>query len=134
MRYSENICTRYQYAADMISRRWTALILKVLMDKPLRFNELGDLLAVVSDRVLSERLKELEQEQIVERRVYTEIPVRVEYSLTEKGRDLSPVINAIEKWSHDWIELDPDVLTVVEHNLEPAGIPCDSEDADEACP
>jgi DNA-binding HxlR family transcriptional regulator len=107
MRYSEHLCLRYQYAVEIISKRWTTLILKVLMPKPLRFSELAEQLSVVSDRVLSERLKELEQEGIVERKVYPETPIRVEYSLTSKGIELEPVMLALEEWSHKWIELEP---------------------------
>jgi DNA-binding HxlR family transcriptional regulator len=107
MRFSENLCRRYQGAVEIIAKRWTPLILRVLVGKPLRFSELAEQLEVVSDRVLSERLKELEQEGIVERRVLAEPPIRVEYSLTEKGKALAPVIEAIEAWSHRWLELDP---------------------------
>lgn len=109
MRYSEQICVRYQHAVEIIGKRWTGLILKVLMDGPLRFNEMAVQLQVVSDRMLSERLKELEQEGVVARRVLPDTPVRVEYSLTEKGRALAPVVAAIECWSHDWIEQPRDV-------------------------
>ncbi len=107
MRFSEKLCIRYQQAVEIIAKRWTALILKVLMDKPLRFSEIAEQLDVVSDRVLSERLKELEQEAIIERRVLPEPPIRVEYSLTPKGKALAPILDAIEAWSHDWIALDP---------------------------
>jgi DNA-binding HxlR family transcriptional regulator len=79
----------------------------VLMERPLRFNEMAEQLAVVSDRMLSERLKELEAEGVIERRVYPEMPVRVEYRLTEKGRALQPVVEAIGDWSHRWIEVAP---------------------------
>jgi DNA-binding HxlR family transcriptional regulator len=106
MRYSDHICVRFQHAVEIIAKRWTALIIKVLMKSPMRFNELAEQLSVVSDRVLSERLKELEQEKIIERRVSTEPPIRVEYSLTEKGLALSPIIAAIEHWSHEWIALE----------------------------
>ncbi len=109
MRFSDKLCKRYQQAVEIIAKRWTALILKVLMDKPLRFSEIAEQLDVVSDRVLSERLKELEQEAIVERRVLTEPPIRVEYSLTPKGKALAPILDAIEAWSHDWIALDPEL-------------------------
>jgi DNA-binding HxlR family transcriptional regulator len=61
---------------------------------------------VVSERVLSERLKELEAAGIIERRVYPETPVRIDYRLTEKGLALAPVLAAIERWSHDWIAPD----------------------------
>ena len=106
MKYSEKLCIQYQYAVEILSRRWTSLILKVLLEKPYRFSELAELLSVVSDRVLSERLKELEQAGIVGRRVYPDTPIRVEYSLTEKGRALGPAIKAIEDWSYQWVNLD----------------------------
>ena len=93
-------------AVEIIAQRWTALIIKVLMPGPSRFSELADELEVVSDRVLSERLKELEQAGIVTRRVIPEPPIRVEYTLTEKGQALGPILDAIETWSHDWIPLD----------------------------
>lgn len=103
MRYSANLCPRYQHAIEILGKRWTGLILKVLLNGPARFHELADELQVVGDRVLSERLKELEAEGIITRRVYAEVPVRVEYRLTNKGRDLAPVVEAIESWSHVWI-------------------------------
>ena len=105
MRQSKNICPRYQAAVEIIAQRWTALIIKVLMPGPRRFSELSDELEVVSDRVLSERLKELEQTGIVTRRVIPEPPIRVEYTLTEKGLALAPILTAIETWSHDWLTL-----------------------------
>jgi DNA-binding HxlR family transcriptional regulator len=104
MRYSERICTRYQHAIEILGKRWTGLILQVLLNGPARFNELADELQVVADRVLSERLKELEAEGIITRQVYAEVPARVEYRLTEKGRGLAPVIEAIEHWSHEWLD------------------------------
>ncbi len=105
MRYSEHLCSRYQQAIELLGKRWTGLILFLLLDGPLRFHELATRLDVVSDRMLSERLKELESEGVVERIVYPETPVRVEYKLTPKGQALAPVIDAIGQWSHDWIEV-----------------------------
>lgn len=106
MRYSEHICVRYQQALNLLSRRWVGLIVRVLLDGPKRFNELAGSLQVVADRVLAERLRDLEAEGIVSREVFVGSPVRVEYTLTEKGRALAPVLDAIESWSHDWIPLD----------------------------
>src|SRR5258706_14669902 len=108
MRYSEHVCITYQHAVEIIAKRWTTLILKVMLaeGKCLRFGELAEKLSVVSDRVLSERLKELELEGIIERRVYPDTPVRVEYSLTEKGRALEDVVNALQTWSESWIDVD----------------------------
>jgi DNA-binding HxlR family transcriptional regulator len=107
MRYSEQLCPRYQQAIELLGKRWTGLILMVLLDRPLRFNEMAEQLEVVSDRMLSERLKELEAEGVVERCVYPETPVRIEYRLSEKGRALAPVIAAIQEWSDRWIEPAP---------------------------
>ncbi len=103
MRYSEQLCIRFQQAMELLGKRWTGLIIKLLMERPLRFNELAERLEVVGDRMLSERLKELEHEGVIERRVFAEVPVRVEYSLTKKGRALAPVIESIEAWSDRWI-------------------------------
>jgi DNA-binding HxlR family transcriptional regulator len=88
----------------------------------MRFNELVERLAVVSDRVLSERLKELEQERIIERRVSIEPLIRVEYSLTDKGLALSPIIAAIEHWSHEWILLETQSAEDAEHELPVAAV------------
>jgi DNA-binding HxlR family transcriptional regulator len=107
MRYSEQLCPRYQQAIELLGKRWTGLILLVLIAGPLRFNEIAEQLAVVSDRMLSERLKELEAQEVIVRQVYPEAPIRVEYRLTEKGKALGPVIEAIQRWSHDWIDGQP---------------------------
>jgi len=103
MRYSEQFCPSYQHAVEILGKRWTGLILKVLLAGPQRFNEIAEQIEGVSDRMLSERLKELEAEDIIERRVYPETPVRIEYRLTEKGQALEPVLAAIADWSHQWI-------------------------------
>jgi DNA-binding HxlR family transcriptional regulator len=89
---------------EVLGKRWTGLILNVLMIGPLRFNELAGRLEVVSDRVLSERLKELESEGIVERRVLPKAPIGVEYRLTRKGKGLRSVVGAIEHWAQRWVE------------------------------
>jgi DNA-binding HxlR family transcriptional regulator len=104
MRYSEQLCIKFQQAMELLGKRWTGLIIKLLMERPLRFSELAERLEVVGDRMLSERLKELEHQGVIERRIFAEVPVRVEYSLTEKGRALAPVIESIEAWSDRWVE------------------------------
>ena len=104
MRYSEQMCPRYQHAIAILGKRWTGLILKLLLNRPLRFNELAERIEVVSDRMLSERLKELEAEGVIERRVYPETPVRIEYRLTEKGEALAPVLEAIAQWGERWVD------------------------------
>ena len=106
-RFSKKLCPRFQTAVDILCKRWTGMIVQVLLHDSRRFNEILDQLEVVSDRMLSERLKELEAEGIVVRRVLPDPPVRVEYSLTEKGRDLAPIIREMEQWSMQWI---PDAI------------------------
>jgi DNA-binding HxlR family transcriptional regulator len=95
-------CALYHHAVEMIGKRWTGAILLVLMDGPLRFSEIRQLVPDVSDRLLSERLKELEAESIVVRCVYDETPVRVEYALTPKGQALRPALTALKSWSHTY--------------------------------
>jgi DNA-binding HxlR family transcriptional regulator len=88
---------------QILSKRWAALIVYQLLSGPQRFCTIETALPI-SGRLLSERLKELELEGIVHREVYPETPVRIEYSLTDKGRALEPVVREIEKWSQAWIE------------------------------
>lgn len=98
------MCPRYEQASSLLGKRWMGLILDTLMQGPQRFCEMTAAVEGLSDRVLSDRLRELELEGIVERAVYPQIPVRVEYRLTEKGRALQPVIEAIHVWAEKWIE------------------------------
>jgi DNA-binding HxlR family transcriptional regulator len=95
-------CSLYHQAIELIGKRWTGAILLVLMDGALHFSEIRDLVPDISDRLLSERLKELESEAIVERRVIDGAPVRVEYSLTDKGAALEPVVRSLKSWAHEW--------------------------------
>src|SRR5919112_5713471 len=94
----ESCCSAYHRAVELIGKRWTGAILFVLMDGPLRFSEVKLLVPDLSDRLLSERLKELETEGIVRRRVIDDMPVRVEYALTEKGRALEPAVRSLKVW------------------------------------
>ncbi|MBO0777292.1 MAG: helix-turn-helix transcriptional regulator [Ktedonobacteraceae bacterium] len=102
---SEHICPRYEHASSILGKRWTGLLLLSLMDGPRRFCELTAHVEGLSDRVLSDRLRELEAEGVVQRIVYPQIPVRVEYQLTEKGRELKPVVDAIHAWAEKWVTL-----------------------------
>ena len=107
MHATEQLCQPYQQAIELIGKRWTGVVSMVLLDGPRRFNEIAERLEGASDRMLSERLKELEATGILERCVYPETPVRIEYRLTEKGKALAPVIDAIRQWGHDWIKATP---------------------------
>lgn len=87
---------------ELLGRRWSAHIIWALLDGPRRFTELLRLTDGLSDRMLTKRLRELEDAGIVTRRRYREIPPRVEYSLTERGKGLRPVIEAMERWGRRW--------------------------------
>lgn len=99
----ESCCSAYHRAIELIGKRWTGAIVFVLLDGPLRFSEVKVLVPDLSDRLLSERLKELEGEGIVERRVNDEMPVRVEYCLTTKGRALEPSVRSLKVWARHWL-------------------------------
>jgi DNA-binding HxlR family transcriptional regulator len=101
--HREVCCTHYHRAVELIGKRWTGAIVFVLMDGSLRFSEVKHLVPELSDRLLSERLKELESEDIVARRVIDGSPVHVEYALTEKGRALEPVVRDLKSWAHSWL-------------------------------
>jgi DNA-binding HxlR family transcriptional regulator len=96
-------CALYHRAVELVGKRWTGAILSVLMDGPLRFSEVRQLVPDLSDRLLSERMKELEAEGIVERRVVAGTPVHVEYRLTPKGRALEPALRAMRQWARTWL-------------------------------
>src|SRR5215210_8531583 len=96
-------CSLYHHAVELIGKRWTGAIVFVLMDGPLRFSEVKVLVPDLSDRLLSERMKELEAEGIVVRRVIDDAPVRVEYTLTTKGRALEPAVRALKRWANSWL-------------------------------
>lgn len=98
------LCARFHQASELIGRRWTGAIIFVLMESRCRFATLRTAIPDITDRMLSERLHELELEGIVERTVVPETPVRVEYSLTKKGRELGTAIDAIGDWARKWIE------------------------------
>jgi DNA-binding HxlR family transcriptional regulator len=94
-------CGLYHRAIELVGKRWTGAILLVLLDGPLHFSGIRQLVPELSDRLLSERLKELEAEAIVERRVLDGAPVRVEYSLTAKGRALEPTLRGLKDWARE---------------------------------
>jgi DNA-binding HxlR family transcriptional regulator len=95
-------CPDFHHAVEVIGRRWSGAILRALLAGVTRYSDLARTVPGLSDRMLSERLKELEAEGIVERRVVATTPVTVEYVLTDKGRALEDVIQAIAAWVADW--------------------------------
>jgi DNA-binding HxlR family transcriptional regulator len=98
-----SFCPHFQKAIELVGRRWSGTILRALWVRPLRFSEISAAIPQISDRSLSLRLKDLEREALVIRRVEASQPVSVSYELTDKGRDLEAVIAAVERWAHDWV-------------------------------
>ncbi|MFN8534524.1 MAG: helix-turn-helix domain-containing protein [Dehalococcoidia bacterium] len=96
-------CPYYHEAVELVGGRWTGAIVRAMLAGVTRFGELAGTIPGISDRMLSERLKELEAAGIVVRTVYPETPVRVEYRLTPKGEALSDVVEVISDWAHDWL-------------------------------
>ena len=102
-RDTPELCSRFHKASELIGRRWTGAIIIVLLKQKCRFATLRDTIPDITDRMLSERLQELEQEGIVERTVFPDTPIRVEYALTKKGRALGDAFDAIADWAHKWV-------------------------------
>ena len=100
------LCARFHRASELIGRRWTGAIIFVLLRSSCRFATLREAIPDITDRMLSDRLQELETEGLVLRTVVPDTPVRVEYSLTRKGRGLAAAVDAIADWAHKWIEVE----------------------------
>lgn len=100
-------CPVYHRAVELIGRRWTGAILRVLLSGETRFSDVTAAIPGLSDRLLSERLKELEAEGIVCRTVIPATPVRIDYRLTEKGAALHDAVAAISAWAETWGAVDP---------------------------
>jgi DNA-binding HxlR family transcriptional regulator len=96
-------CPFYHEAVELVGKRWTGAILRVLMDGPLRFSEIAQAVPELSDRLLSERMKELEGRGMVERTVYAGPPLRVEYSLSRMGHELEPALAELQRWATRWL-------------------------------
>jgi DNA-binding HxlR family transcriptional regulator len=96
------VCPHFHEAIELIGKRWTGAIVWALTERPMRYAELGKAVPGLSDRLLSQRLRELEEEGLVERQVEAGSPVRVTYSLTEAGRDLEPAIRELKTWAKRW--------------------------------
>jgi DNA-binding HxlR family transcriptional regulator len=96
------VCPHFHAAIELIGKRWTGAIVSALIERPMRFGELRKAVPGLSDRLLSQRLRELEQEGLVEREVEAGTPVRVTYSLTAKGEALGPAIRELRSWAKQW--------------------------------
>lgn len=100
------LCPHYEAAFEVLGKRWSGLIITALMESPRRFSEIGSFVDGLSDRVLSQRLAELEEFGLVERRVDgTKRPVLIEYLLTEKGAGLRDAFSELQKWADRWMDI-----------------------------
>jgi len=96
------VCPEFHAAVELIGKRWTGAILWALIERPHYFAELKACIPGVSDKLLSQRLRELEEEGIVDRSVHPGTPARVSYSLTEKGRGIEPAVVELREWARRW--------------------------------
>lgn len=97
-----HMCPKFESAFELLGKRWTGLIIRTLLSGQKRFSDIADAIPNMSSRMLTERFKELESEGIIIRKVYPEVPVRIEYELTEKGQELKIVMDEIQKWAEKW--------------------------------
>jgi DNA-binding HxlR family transcriptional regulator len=100
------VCARFHQAVELIGGRWTGAIIQTLLQGKTRYALIKAAIPDITDRMLSERLRSLEAEELVTRRVVPESPIRVEYELTEKGRSLESALQAIGTWAERWISLE----------------------------
>jgi DNA-binding HxlR family transcriptional regulator len=97
------LCHRFHHAVELVGRRWNGAILFLLLQDRARFAQLRAAIPHITDRMLSERLHELESEGVIVRTVVPQTPVRVEYALTKKGRALAGALRAIGQWAEKWL-------------------------------
>jgi DNA-binding HxlR family transcriptional regulator len=95
-------CPDFHSAVELVGRRWTGCIVRALLSGETRFSAIAETVPGMSDRMLSERLRELEEEGVLIRTVFPDTPVRIDYTLTEKGRELAPVVDALSAWADKW--------------------------------
>lgn len=105
-----HVCPKFHAAIELVGRRWTGAILSAMLMGATRFTDIIHAVPGLSDRLLSERLKELESEAIVERIVHPETPVRIEYRLTEKGYELNTAVTALSDWAARWADTYPESM------------------------
>ncbi|MGO5074942.1 winged helix-turn-helix transcriptional regulator [Clostridium sporogenes] len=97
-----HMCPKFENAFELLGKKWTGLIIRTLLSGRKRFSDISEAIPNMSARILTERFKELEEDEIIIRTVYPETPVRIEYELTEKGSDLQAVMDEVQKWAEKW--------------------------------
>lgn len=102
--YDAAFCPRFHQAVELVGRRWNGVILRTLLHGANRFGQIRETIPELTDKMLAARLKELEAEGILTRTVVPDTPVRVEYALTDKGRDLQRAIATLDDWADRWVD------------------------------
>ncbi|MBB1159373.1 MULTISPECIES: winged helix-turn-helix transcriptional regulator [Amycolatopsis] len=102
-RNAEAFCPLFHHAVELIGRRWSGAVLRAMLHGKTRFRDIREAIPGLSDKMLAERLHEFQDEGIVERRVYDETPVRIEYVLTKKGHQLQTAVDALSDWAETWV-------------------------------
>ena len=100
---NDELCPRMEHALSLLGKKWTGLIVFSLLNGSSKFSDIQKYIPAISARLLTERLKELIDEGIVIKNVYPETPVRIEYTLTRKGIELSSAYNSIGEWAEKWL-------------------------------
>ncbi|KIL48644.1 winged helix-turn-helix transcriptional regulator [Jeotgalibacillus campisalis] len=99
-----SICPKFELAFQLLGKRWNGIIIRVLANGPKRFSQITEPIPQISNKILTERLKELEEQGIIVREVYPETPVLIEYRLTDKGISLTPILDEVQKWADKWMD------------------------------
>ena len=97
-----HLCPKFEAAFELLGKKWTGLIIRSLFSGSKRFSDIQGIIPNISARMLTERFKELEGQGIIIRNVYPEMPVRIEYELTQKGKELDKAMEEIQKWAEKW--------------------------------
>lgn len=99
-----NLCPKFEEAFQLLGKRWVGIIIRVLEAGPTRFNEIAEQIPDISKKMLTERLKDLEEQGMLKRDVTPTTPVRITYTLTEKGQAITPALTEVQKWADEWVE------------------------------
>jgi len=101
---SPDLHPKVERSFEIIGKKWVGLIIYVLMSGPKRFSEISENIPTLSRRILTERIKELEDQGIIFRNVIPDRPIRSEYSLTKKGTELGKILGPISQWAESWVK------------------------------
>ena len=124
-------CPVFHKSVELIGKRWTGAILRAMRFGHVRFSDISEAIPGLHDRLLSERLKELEAERVVRREVIPETPVRIEYHLTDKGHALDSVMDAIADWAEQWVVVEPVEIGQHQECLDAEQAECDRVESKE---